>query len=102
MYKRALRSIISELHRAGNLFVVSDFQCNSLKTKDFIAKMNELELKNALVVMHEVGEFEYLASRNLYQYDVCDVNALDPVNLLAYEQVLMTEDAIKKLEEQLQ
>nr|WP_298660504.1 50S ribosomal protein L4 [uncultured Flavobacterium sp.] len=102
MYKRALRSIISELHRTGNLIIVSDFQCPSLKTKDFIAKMNELNLKNALIVMNEVGEYEYLASRNLYQYDVCDVESLDPVNLLRYQQVLMTEDAIKKLEEQLQ
>ena len=102
MYKRAMRSIISELQRTGNLIVVSDFQCSSLKTKDFIIKMNELELSNALIVMNEVGEFEYLASRNLFQYDICDVSSLDPVSLLRYERVLMTEEAIKKLEEQLQ
>jgi large subunit ribosomal protein L4 len=102
MYKRAMRSIISELHRVGNLIVVSDFQCPTIKTKDFILKMNELELNNALIVMTEVGEFEYLASRNLIDYDVCDVNSLDPVSLLRYKQVLITEDAIRKLEEQLQ
>ena len=102
MYKRALRSIISELHRTGNLIVVSDFQCPTIKTKDFITKMNELELTNALIIMNEVGEFEYMASRNLIDYDVCDVTALDPVSLLRYKQVLITEDAIKKLEEQLQ
>ena len=102
MYKRALRSIISELHRIGNLIVVSDFQCASLKTKDFIEKMNGLQIENALIVMNEVGEFEYLASRNLLQYDICDVSALDPVNLLRFEKVLMTGDAIRKLEEQLQ
>ena len=102
MYKRAMRSIISELHRTGNLIVVSDFQCSSLKTKDFIEKMNGLQIENALIVMNEVGEFEYLASRNLLQYDICDVSALDPVNLLRFEKVLMTEDAIRKLEEQLQ
>lgn len=102
MYKRALRSIISELHRAGNLVIVSDFQCQSHKTKDFINKMNELELPNALIVMNEVGEHEYLASRNLIQYDICDVSSLDPVSLLRFEKVLMTEDAIKSLEEQLQ
>jgi len=102
MYKRALRSIISELHRLDRLVLVSDFQCSSLKTKDFIKKMNELEIKNALIVMHEVGEFEYLAARNLIDYDICDVNSVDPVSLLRYEQVLITTDAIKKLEEQLQ
>lgn len=102
MYKRAMRSIISELNRSGSLIVVSDFQCPTLKTKDFIKKMNELELNNALIVMSEVGEFEYFASRNLIDFDVCDVNALDPVSLLRYERVVITEDAIKKLEEQLQ
>lgn len=102
MYKRALRSIISELHRTGNLIVLSDFQCATHKTKDFITKMNELELKNALIIMNEVGEPEYLASRNLIDFDICDVNALDPVSLLRYEQVVITEDAVKKLEEQLQ
>ena len=61
-----------------------------------------MKLENALVVMHEVGEFEYLASRNLFQYDICDVAALDPVTLLRFEKVLITEDAIRKLEEQLQ
>ncbi|GGI83576.1 50S ribosomal protein L4 [Legionella impletisoli] len=102
MYKRALRSIISELHRNENLVVVSDFQCSSNKTKDFISKMNELELTNALIVMAEVGEQEYLASRNLIDFDICDVTGVDPFNLLRFEKVVITEDAIKKLEEQLQ
>ena len=102
MYKRAMRSIISELLRTDKLIVVSDFQCASLKTKDFIHKMNEMAIQNALIIMNEVGEFEYLASRNLIDYDVCDVSAIDPVSLLRYEQVLITEEAIKKLEEQLQ
>ncbi len=102
MYKRAMRSIISELHRMGSLVVVSDFQCPSSKTRDFVKKMNELELSNALIVVSEVGEFEYLASRNLYDFDICDVSGLDPVSLLRYERVMITEDAIKKLEEQLQ
>ncbi len=102
MYKRAMRSIISELHRTGNLIVVSDFQCSSLKTKDFIVKMNALDIKNALIVMNEVGEFEYLASRNLINYDLSDVACLDPIRLLRYECVVITEEAIKKIEENLQ
>jgi large subunit ribosomal protein L4 len=82
MYKRALRSIISELCRTGNLVVVSDFQCESHKTKDFINKMNQLDIKNALIIMNEVGESEYLGSRNLIDYDICDVTTIDPVSLL--------------------
>jgi large subunit ribosomal protein L4 len=102
MYKRALRSIISELCRTGNLVVVSDFQCESHKTKDFINKMNQLEIRNALIIMNEVGESEYLGSRNLIDYDICDVTTIDPVSLLRFEKVVVTEAAIKKIEEQLQ
>ncbi len=102
MYKRALRSIISELYRTGNLIVVSDFQCESKKTKDFISKMNQLEIKNALIIMSEVGENEYFGSRNLFDFDICDVATIDPVSLLKFEKVVVTEAAIKKIEEQLQ
>ena len=102
MYKRALRSIISELCRSENLIIVSDFQCESPKTKDFMTKMNQLNIKNALIIMTEVGENEYLGSRNLINYDMCDVTTIDPVSLLRFEKVVVTEAAIKKIEEQLQ
>jgi len=102
MYKRAIRSIFSELNRQGRLTIVSQFHCDTPKTKDFITLMNGLDLPNALIIMSEVGENEYLASRNLIQYDVCDVEMVDPVSLLRFEHVLITEDAIKKIEEQLQ
>lgn len=102
MYKRALRSIISELFRTGNLLVVSDFQLESKKTKDFKAKMNQLNVNNALIVMSEVSENEYFGSRNLIEFDVCDAATIDPVSLLKFEKVIITEAAIKQIEEQLQ
>jgi large subunit ribosomal protein L4 len=102
MYKGAIRSIISELCRTENLIIVSDFQCSSAKTKDFVVQMEQLKLSSALIVLEEMGEFEYLASRNLYNFEVCDVLSLDPVALLRHEKVVMTESAIKKIEEQLQ
>ena len=52
--------------------------------------------------MQEVNEFDYLASRNLIDYAVCDVASIDPVSLLKFEHVLMTVEAVKTLEEQLQ
>ena len=102
MYKAALRCIISELYRSGHLHVVSDFQCSTLKTKDFLSKMTDFGLKNALVVMSEIGENEYLASRNLPDYDVCDLEAINPVLLLQHKSVVMTEAVARKIEEQLQ
>ena len=102
MYQGAMRSIVSELHREGHLIVLSDFQCSTPKTKDFLAKMQGLELNNALILVQELGEFEYLASRNLHAYDVRDIVSIDPVSLLRFEKVLITEEALKTLEGQLQ
>lgn len=102
MYKRALRSIISELCRTDNIIVLSKFECESNKTKEFSLKMKELEINNALIIMDEVGENEYLGSRNLIDYDICDVATIDPVSLLRFEKIVVTETALKKIEEQLQ
>ena len=102
MYQGAMRSIVSELHRAGHFIVLSDFQCSTPKTKDFLAKMQALELSNALILVQDLGEFEYLASRNLHAFDVRDIVSIDPVSLLRFEKVIITEEALKTLEGQLQ
>ena len=102
MYKKALCSIVAELHRAGRLIVVSDFNCETHKTKEFVIKMQSLNLNNALVITENIGENEYLASRNLYSYAVCDVSLIDPVNLLKFENVLITVQAMQDFERILQ
>lgn len=102
MYKRAMRSIVSELVRKDKLVVINEFKCESSKTKDFINKMKLLNISDGLVVLKEVNEFEYLAARNLRQYNVCDIKAIDPVCLLSFDKVVITEAAVRILEEQLQ
>ena len=64
--------------------------------------MNQLKIHNALIIKTEVGENEYFGSRNLIDYDICDVTTMDPVSLLRFDKVIVTEAAIKKIEEQLQ
>jgi len=102
MYKIAIRSIIAELIRSERMIVVSDFQCESLRTKDFIAKMSAFNISNALILVDHLGEFEYLSSRNLIDFFVTEVAAIDPVTLMRFDHVLITAAAIKLLEEQLQ
>lgn len=102
MYKGAIRSILSELNRTGRLVITSEFQCSEPKTKFFLTKMQELNLSNALIVMHELGENEYLSARNLPNYLVCEVDEIDPAILLKFENVLMTAEAVKMIEERLQ
>ena len=101
MYRGALRSIVSELARRGDLVVAQEFSIAEAKTKAFVAEMAKLGTDSVLVVTAEVDSKLHLASRNLHKAAVIDVEAVNPVALLTYEKVLFTADAAKKFEERL-
>ena len=101
MYRGAIRSILSELVRQDRLVVVEKFGVDAPKTKALIAKLNEYDLNDVLIVTAEVDENLFLSARNLYKVDVRDVQGIDPVSLIAFEKVLITADAVKQLEEAL-
>ncbi len=102
MYQGALRSILSELIRQERLFVVDTFTVDAPKTKEMLKKLEELKLTgNILIVTEAVEENLYLASRNVPHLALLDVHAaaMDPVTLVRAEKVVMTEAAIKEIEE---
>jgi len=101
MYRAALRSIFSELNRQDRLVVVEAFEVDAPKTKGLIQKLADYDLNDVLIVVEEVQESLYLASRNLHRVDVRDVQGIDPVSLVGFEKVLVTVPALKKLEEAL-
>ncbi|MFW1678774.1 50S ribosomal protein L4 [Pontibacter sp. JAM-7] len=101
MYRAALRCILSELVRQDRLVVVEEFAIESPKTKQFVAKLKELELSNALLITEDVEQNLYLASRNVPHVDVRDAAGLDPVSLVGFDKVLVTVPALKKIEETL-
>ncbi|MBO1923979.1 50S ribosomal protein L4 [Thiomicrorhabdus sp. 6S3-12] len=101
MYRGAMRSIIAELNRTGRLIVVDDFKVDAPKTKEFKAKLAQLNVSDALVVTEGFDEYLYLSARNLYAADVCDAASIDPVSLIGFQNVVMTQGAVKQLEEQL-
>jgi large subunit ribosomal protein L4 len=101
MFRGAIRSILSELNRQERLIVVDDIQIRAPKTKELVAKLKLMNLNDVLIVAVNPEENLYLAARNLYGVDVCDVNEIDPVSLIGFGNVMMTEGAIKKLEERL-
>lgn len=103
MYGVALRSILSELVRQDRLVVVDTFSVDQIKTKVLANKLNEMQLKDVLIVTSEYEEALTLSARNLYKVDVCDVlgSGFNPVNLIAHDKVLVTSAAVKKIEEML-
>jgi large subunit ribosomal protein L4 len=101
MYRGALRSILSELLRQERLVVVEDISVDAPRTKALVGKLAELGLKDVLIVAEAPDENLSLASRNLYGVDVRDAADVDPVSLMAYDKVLMTSAAVKRIEERL-
>lgn len=101
MYRGAMRCILSELVRQDRLVVVEEIKVDRPKTKDLLAKLKELGAEKALIVSEGVDENLYLSARNLPHVSVADVQAADPVSLVAHEKVVVTVDALKKFEEML-
>lgn len=101
MYRAAMRSIFAELVRQERLVVVDSFELAEPKTKLMVAKMADLGVTNALIVTADVVENLYLASRNLYRVDVVDVAALNPVDLVGHDKIVITAEALKQVDERL-
>ena len=100
-YRIAMRSILSELVRQERLIVSDDFSVTEPKTKQLVAKMNDMKLDDVLVITHEVDENLALASRNLYHIGILEAQEINPLSLIGFDKVLMTSEAIKQIEEKL-
>ncbi len=98
MYRGAMRVILSELVRAGRLVLVNDFAQETVKTKDLAAKLSALDLKSALIVTEQMDDKLTLSARNLIGFAVTPAAAVDPVNLVGFDKVLMTVGALRQLE----
>ena len=100
MYRAAIAAILSELNRQGRITVVDSFDVDAIKTKALIEKLAGLEVgKRPLIVTEDASESLYLSARNLPYVQVRDVQGLDPVALVGADTVVITADAVKKVEE---
>ena len=100
MYRAAISSILSELNRQGRLTIVESFDVEAAKTSALVGKLAGFELgKRPLIVTEDASENLFLSARNLPYVQVRDVQGLDPVALVGADSVLITADAVKKVEE---
>ena len=100
MYRAAIAAILSELNRQGRIMVVENFELDAPKTSGLVAKLKGLEVgQRPLIVTEDATENLYLSARNLPYVQVRDVQGLDPVSLVGADTVVVTADAVKKIEE---
>jgi len=98
MYRGAMRSILAELVRQDRLILIDEFSVEAPKTKDMVARLKTLDLSDVLIVTGEVTENLFLSTRNIPHVDVIDTEEINPYVLIGYEKVLMTQDALTKVE----
>ena len=101
MYRGAMCSILSELIRQGRLTVVPDFSVDEPKTRLLADRLMTMKLTDVLILIEGLDENLFLAARNLPRVDVLMAEEVDPVSLIAFENLVATEGAIRKLEERL-
>jgi large subunit ribosomal protein L4 len=102
MYRAGMRSILSELVRQDRLAVVDEFSVDAPKTKLFAEKIKSMGCGDSvMVVTDSFDENLYLSSRNLPHVLVVEVQYADPVSLVHFPKVIVTKNAVKKLEEML-
>ncbi len=101
MYRSAIASILSELIRREQLVVVDSLKLNEPKTRELKESLKRLNLQNVLIIIDGDDRNINLASRNMVGVSVCGALHLDPVSLVAAENIVVTVDAIKRLEERL-
>lgn len=100
MYRAAMKAILSELARQDRLTIVDAFDVEATNTKSLIAKLKDLNVgKRLLIVTEDASEHLYLSARNLPYVEVRDVQGLDPASLVGADTVVITADAVKKIEE---
>jgi large subunit ribosomal protein L4 len=99
MYRGAIQAILSELVRQERLIVVGTLEISEPRTGALLGKLSDLDFETGLIVTNELDENVYLASRNLVGVYTVDVAGIDPVSLVAADKVIMTVDAVEKIQE---
>ena len=99
MKRVAMMSALSSKVQEGQMLVVEDLAFDSIKTKNVVNMLNAMEAKKTLIVTAESNEVVYKSARNIEGVAVIPANNINVYDLLKFEKVVMTKDAVSKIEE---
>jgi large subunit ribosomal protein L4 len=101
MYRSGMRSIFSELLRQGRLVVSDSLLMTEAKTRLFVAEMERIGFVNGLIITKSFDNNLFLAARNVANIQVCEVRYISPVELVNSSKIMLTREALLKIEEAL-
>ena len=98
--RAALKSALTDKAQAGNLIVVDELKFDEIKTKRFAEVMNNLKAtRKALVVLADNDQNVVLSARNLAEANTTLTNTLNVYDIVNARTLVLTKDAVAKIEE---
>lgn len=96
----AVRSVLSAKLAENELVVVDQFGLNEIKTAEFVKVLNNIKVEGkSLVVIPENDVNVQKSARNIKGVKTTIVDTMTVYDILNAKSLVMTEDAIKKIEE---
>ena len=96
----ALKSVLSSKVMENQLVVVDSLPLKEIKTKSMVSALNNLKVEGkTLIVLQEKNENVQKSARNIENVKTSLVNTMNIYDLLKYNKLVLTLDAVKKIEE---
>ena len=99
MRRVALKSALTSKVVADEMIVMEDLAFEAIKTKQVAEMIKTLGFKKTLIVTADSNEVVFKSARNIAGVAVIPANNINVYDLLKYEKVIMTKDAVSKIEE---
>jgi large subunit ribosomal protein L4 len=99
--REALLSALSLKNREGKIIVVDKFELEEAKTKLMVRALGELKVQSAVIVIAQPNTKIERSARNLPKVKVLRVEGINVYDLLRYDHLILTQDALRGLEERL-
>ncbi len=95
----ALQSALSTKVAENKIIVLDELTLNEIKTKEMVKVLNNIKCEKALIVMDGSNTNVMLSARNIPNVKTASVNTINVYDLLKYNTLVVTKDAVAKIEE---
>ena len=97
--RAALKSALTSKVNSSNLIVVDELKFDEIKTKNFQTVMDNLKVNKGLVVLGENDKNVVLSARNIPTVQTTLTTTLNVYDVMKAGTVVLTKDAVSKIEE---
>lgn len=100
MRQLAIRCLLSDKVNSGGLKVIEGFNFEAPRTKEMVAVLGALEIaSSAIIATGGVDSQVVMSARNLPRVKTTPANQLNVVDLLKYDTLLLTEQALEVIQQ---